>query len=130
MNNENTLRPEYSANLIESGIRGKYASRYREGIVINPNLHQVFSNSEFGTFENMAEIFRLNGFQFFMPSNDHEPAHVHVRKAEFKIKIDISGERAKIMDESSKDRKLQKQALKIADSNLTLLKTAWRKRPQ
>ena len=78
----------------------------------------------------MAEIFRLDGFQFFMPSNDHEPSHVHVRKAEFKIRIDISGEQAKLMDESSKDRKLQRQALKIADSNLTLLKTAWRKRPQ
>ncbi len=78
----------------------------------------------------MAEIFRLNGFQFFMPSNDHEPAHVHVRNAEFKIKIDISGDQAKMMEDNSKDGKLQKQALKIANSNLTLLKSAWRKRPQ
>lgn len=78
----------------------------------------------------MAEIFRLNGFQFFMPSNDHEPAHVHVRNAEFTIKIDISGDQAEIMDEVSKDKKLQKQALKIANDNLVLLQSAWRKRPQ
>lgn len=78
----------------------------------------------------MAEIFRLSGFQFFMPSNDHEPAHVHVRNAEFKIKIDISGSQAKLMDESSKDKKRQKQALKIANSNLALLKSAWEKRPE
>ncbi len=64
-----------------------------------------------------------------MPLNDHEPAHVHVRKAEFKIRIDISGEQAMIMDETSKDTKLQKQALKIANKNLALLQFAWRKRP-
>lgn len=78
----------------------------------------------------MAEIFRLNGFQFFMPSNDHEPPHVHVRNAQFKIKIDISGDQAEIMDVISKDKKLQKQALKIANDNLALLQLAWRKRPR
>ena len=31
MNNEDTLRPEYPADLIKSGVRGKYANRYREG---------------------------------------------------------------------------------------------------
>jgi hypothetical protein len=31
MNNEDALRPEYPADLIKSGVRGKYAKRYREG---------------------------------------------------------------------------------------------------
>jgi hypothetical protein len=31
---EDTLRPEYPAELIKSGIRGKYAARYQEGINI------------------------------------------------------------------------------------------------
>nr|VFK57344.1 MAG: hypothetical protein BECKTUN1418F_GA0071002_11135 [Candidatus Kentron sp. TUN]VFK65562.1 MAG: hypothetical protein BECKTUN1418E_GA0071001_11095 [Candidatus Kentron sp. TUN] len=31
MNDEDTLRPEYPSKLIESGERGKYAKRYREG---------------------------------------------------------------------------------------------------
>ncbi|PZO18178.1 MAG: hypothetical protein DCF25_10130 [Leptolyngbya foveolarum] len=48
MNNEDTLRPEYSADLIKSGVRGKYASRYREGtniVVIEPDLHKIFPDS-------------------------------------------------------------------------------------
>lgn len=49
MNNEDTLRPEYPADLIKSGVRGKYASRYREGtnvVVIDPDLHKIFPDSE------------------------------------------------------------------------------------
>ena len=49
MSNEDTLRPEYSADLIRSGIRGKYASRYQEGtniVVIDPDLHKIFPDSE------------------------------------------------------------------------------------
>lgn len=49
MSNEDTLRPEYSADLIKSGVRGKYASRYREGTniaVIEPDLHKIFPDSE------------------------------------------------------------------------------------
>lgn len=77
----------------------------------------------------MAEIFRMDGFQFFMPSNDHSPAHVHVRNAEFKTRIDISGEEAMLMDGGS-DRKLEKKALKIANKELQILKSAWEKRPK
>lgn len=46
---EDTLRPEYSADLIKSGERGKYAARYREGsniALIEPDLHRLFPNSE------------------------------------------------------------------------------------
>ena len=49
MNNEDTLRPEYSADLIKSGVRGKYASRYKQGtnlVVIDPDLHKIFPDSE------------------------------------------------------------------------------------
>lgn len=49
MNDEDTLRPEYSADLIQSGQRGKYAQRYREGTniaLIEPDLHKLFPNSE------------------------------------------------------------------------------------
>ena len=49
MNNEDTLRPEYPAELIKSGIRGKYASRYKEGtniVLVDPDLHKLFPNSE------------------------------------------------------------------------------------
>jgi len=49
MNNEDTLRPEYPADLIKSGVRGKYASRYREGtniVLVDPDLHKLFPDSE------------------------------------------------------------------------------------
>ena len=43
------LRPEYPAELIRSGIRGKYARRLKEGsnvVVIDPDLSDAFPNSE------------------------------------------------------------------------------------
>ena len=49
MNNENTLRPEYPADLIKSGVRGKYAKSYREGtniVLVEPDLHKIFPDSE------------------------------------------------------------------------------------
>jgi len=49
MNNEDTLRPEYPTNLIKSGVRGKYARRYREGtniVLVDPDLHKLFPDSE------------------------------------------------------------------------------------
>lgn len=49
MNNEDTLRAEYPADLIKSGVRGKYASRYREGtniVLIEPDLHKLFPDSD------------------------------------------------------------------------------------
>ena len=45
----NDLRPEYPVELIRSGIRGKYARRYKEGsniVVIDPDLSDAFPNSE------------------------------------------------------------------------------------
>ena len=48
-NDEDTLRPEYSAELIQSGTRGKYAQRYREEnniVLIDPDLHKLFPTAE------------------------------------------------------------------------------------
>ena len=43
------LHSEYPAELIRSGIRGKYAKRFKEGsnvVVIDPDLSDAFPNSE------------------------------------------------------------------------------------
>ncbi len=43
------LQSEYPAELIRSGIRGKYAKRFKEGsnvVVIDPDLSDAFPNSE------------------------------------------------------------------------------------
>jgi hypothetical protein len=46
---EDELRPEYPAELIKSGVRGKYAKRYRdEGtnlVRIDPDLRRLFPDS-------------------------------------------------------------------------------------
>jgi hypothetical protein len=46
---KDTMRDEYPESLIKSGVRGKYAKRYREGtnvVLIDPDLHKLFPNSE------------------------------------------------------------------------------------
>ena len=46
---KDTLRKEYPAELIKSGIRGKYADSYGEGtnvVLIDPDLHKFFPDSE------------------------------------------------------------------------------------
>jgi len=43
------LRPEYPAELIRSGERGKYAERYRAGtniVLIDPELQKHYPDSE------------------------------------------------------------------------------------
>lgn len=44
------LRPEYPADLIRSGVRGKYAKRVREEgtnlVLIEPDLHELFPDSD------------------------------------------------------------------------------------
>jgi hypothetical protein len=49
MNNDQDMRPEYPAELIKSGERGKYAGRYREGtnvVLIEPELNRLFPDAE------------------------------------------------------------------------------------
>jgi hypothetical protein len=49
MSNERELRPEYPPELIKSGVRGKYATRYRAGtnvVPIDPELSAIFPSAE------------------------------------------------------------------------------------
>jgi hypothetical protein len=46
---KDTLRKEYSADLIKSGVRGKYAAAFAERTnvaLIDPDLHKLFPDSE------------------------------------------------------------------------------------
>ena len=46
---KDTLRDEYPEELIRSGVRGKYAKRYREGtnvVLIDPDLQKIFPDSD------------------------------------------------------------------------------------
>ena len=78
----------------------------------------------------MAEIFRIKGYKFYIPSLDHDPAHVHVKKGDFTTRIDISGDEAVWMageenNPAAQDRKLRKAAIAIANQNLIELKQRW-----
>ena len=45
---DDDIRTEYPADLIKSGVRGKYAKQYREGtnvVLIDPDLHKLFPDS-------------------------------------------------------------------------------------
>ena len=46
---DDDLQPEYPADLIKSGVRGKYAKRYREEgtnlVLIDPDLRKLFPDS-------------------------------------------------------------------------------------
>jgi hypothetical protein len=49
MSNDEDTRPEYPAELIKSGVRGKYVKRYRQGtnvVLIDPELNRLFPNAE------------------------------------------------------------------------------------
>ena len=49
MNNDEDMRPEYPAELIKSGVRGKYVKRFREGtnvVLIDPELNRLFPDAE------------------------------------------------------------------------------------
>lgn len=46
---DDDLRPEYPAELIKKGVRGKYVKRYRESsnvVRIDDDLHEIFPNAE------------------------------------------------------------------------------------
>jgi hypothetical protein len=48
-NDKDTMRDEYSEELIKSGVRGKYTKSYREGtniVLVDPDLHRLFPDSE------------------------------------------------------------------------------------
>ena len=50
MKNDDTLRSEYPSELIKSGQRGKYATRYKEEgtnlVFIEPDLLELYPDSE------------------------------------------------------------------------------------
>lgn len=72
----------------------------------------------------------INGFKFVVYFDDHEPLHVHVKKDEFEVKIDIEGDEAVLMkgEESRRvasNKWYVKQALELVNDNLKTIKLRW-----
>ena len=46
---DDDLRPEYDLSQLKGGVRGKYASKYKEGtnvILLEPDVAEVFKDNE------------------------------------------------------------------------------------
>ena len=46
---DDELRPEYDLSQLKGGVRGKYASKYKEGtnlILLSPDVAEVFKDNE------------------------------------------------------------------------------------
>jgi hypothetical protein len=72
----------------------------------------------------------INGFKFVIYFDDHSPLHIHVKKDEFEIKIDIEGNEAVIMKgeenrQVSSDKRYARQALELVNANLKKIKLRW-----
>ncbi|MCB1032695.1 MAG: DUF4160 domain-containing protein [Acidobacteria bacterium] len=75
----------------------------------------------------MPTIFTAEGFRFFFYSNDHEPAHVHVRKGSGEAVFTIGTEVELRESVGLKVRELRR-AQELASSNRRLILRVWRER--
>ena len=71
----------------------------------------------------MGEIFRKNGYSFMIYSLDHDPAHIHVRKAEHVVKIEL--ETWNVTQNSGFKSRDVKKIIKIAKENEDILWEKW-----
>lgn len=74
----------------------------------------------------MPTILKKDGFNLVLYSDDHEPIHVHVKKAGSEVKVDaLTLEVMKVKgDISSKD---VRRAVALVDENRNAIVSRWRK---
>jgi hypothetical protein len=77
----------------------------------------------------MPTVLRKEGFSFRIYLDDHNPAHVHVFKAEGEVKIQIGDDFAdcRLISVYGMNRKDAKRALEIAIAHRMELLNGWRK---
>lgn len=64
MNDE--LRPEYDLSQLKGGVRGKYASKYKEGtnlIILAPDVAEVFKDNE-SVNEALRLLIKISGEKY------------------------------------------------------------------
>lgn len=75
----------------------------------------------------MPVLIRASGkIRVFVYPGDHQPTHVHVKDTQYEVKVDISGEEAKAMRPSKKERfkttsQFTQKALQLCQDNLDFL---------
>ena len=76
----------------------------------------------------MPTLLRKNGFQVIIWTNDHEPMHVHVFKAEGEIVVNLGNDKAEVsIRENYGMRNADlRRALSLVSRNHNLLLEKWR----
>ena len=76
----------------------------------------------------MPTVFRKNGFQGIIWTDDHPPMHVHIFKAEAELIVNLGDEQtsATVRDNFAMRRSDVRRALRLVDENQSLLIEVWR----
>lgn len=77
----------------------------------------------------MPTIYRKDGFEILIYTNDHTPSHVHVFKAEGEVVINLGNENTppQIRDNIYMNKKDERKALLIVAENQELFLAHWRR---
>ena len=73
---DDDLRPEYDLSQLKGGVRGKYASKYKEGtnvILLEPDVAEVFKDNE-SVNEALRLLIKVAGSQYKKASQPAAPA--------------------------------------------------------
>ena len=71
----------------------------------------------------MPTVLRIDGFRFFFFSNEHEPEHIHIEKADMYARIEL--ETLQVTDNYNVNSKDLKKMIEIIKNNEDKLKGAW-----
>ena len=76
----------------------------------------------------MPTVLRKNGFQVIIWTNDHEPMHVHVFKAEGELVVNLENDKAEVSIRENYGMRTAdlRQALSLVSRNHNLLLEKWR----
>ncbi len=73
---DDDLRPEYDLSQLKGGVRGKYASKYREGtnlILLESDVAEVFKDNE-SVNEALRLLIKIAGAKYIKAAQPDAPA--------------------------------------------------------
>jgi hypothetical protein len=71
----------------------------------------------------MPQVITVNGFRLYFYSNEHDPAHIHIKKGDSYAKINLAT--FDVMDSINMKQKELKEAIKIVKENHKICLEAW-----
>ncbi|MEA3330323.1 MAG: DUF4160 domain-containing protein [Campylobacterota bacterium] len=71
----------------------------------------------------MPTILKIDGYRFFFFSDEHNPEHIHIEKADSYARIEIGS--LKVTDSYNLNSKELKKLLRLVEENKNKLQGAW-----